>query len=254
MSLGLPSFSMIFSGKAVSAIERSARGIVAMILTDGTEGGKDLNIYKKVDEVDFQNWTEQNYNYLKLVFAGAPSTVITIRRAENAEGYNAELKKLKDLKWNYLTIPGLGSADTTTISAWIKQYRDDERKTFKAVLAHCKGDHDGQKDAIRNAQSVLDELIGSLNFSYPISHNLYKLYMFCKNELSRAMYENRLDGVQEAEHIMHRLYTSFVEVAKQDKSAPLMKNTQQVYAGMTYARGAVNEDYMDVDSHRGFFV
>ena len=64
MSLGLPSFSMIFSGKAVSAIERSARGIVAMILTDGTEGGKDLNIYKKVDEVDFQNWTEQNYNYL----------------------------------------------------------------------------------------------------------------------------------------------------------------------------------------------
>lgn len=120
--------------------------------------------------------------------------------------------------------------------------------------AHCTGDHDGQKDAIRNAQSVLDELIGSLNFSYPISHNLYKLYMFCKNELSRAMYENRLDGVQEAEHIMHRLYTSFVEVAKQDKSAPLMKNTQQVYAGMTYARGAVNEDYMDVDSHRGFFV
>lgn len=99
-----------------------------MILTDGTEGGKDLNIYKKVDEVDFQNWTEQNYNYLKLVFAGAPSTVITIRRAENAEGYNAELKKLKDLKWNYLTIPGLGSTDTTTISAWIKQYRDDERK------------------------------------------------------------------------------------------------------------------------------
>jgi flagellar protein FliS len=127
-------------------------------------------------------------------------------------------------------------------------YVDDIRQ------AHCKGDHDGQKDAIRNAQSVLDELIGSLNFSYPISHNLYKLYMFCKNELSRAMYENRLDGVQEAEHIMHRLYTSFVEVAKQDKSAPLMKNTQQVYAGMTYARGAVNEDYMDVDSHRGFFV
>lgn len=44
MSLGLPSFSMIFTGKAVSAIERSARGIVAIVLTDGTEGGKDLNM------------------------------------------------------------------------------------------------------------------------------------------------------------------------------------------------------------------
>ena len=134
---------MIFSGKAVSAIERSARGIVAIILTDGTEGGKELNIYKKVDEVDFENWTEKNYNFLKLVFAGAPSKVIAIRRAENAEGYNAQLKKLKDLKWNYLTIPGLESADVTTISAWIKQYRNDERKTFKAVLAHCAGDHEG---------------------------------------------------------------------------------------------------------------
>lgn len=143
MGLGLPSFSMIFSGKAVSAIERSARGIVAIVLTDGTEGGKDLNIYKKVDEIDFENWTEQNYNYLRLVFAGAPSTVIAVRRAEDAKDYSAVLKKLKDLKWNYLTIPGLGSADTVTISAWIKQCRDEDRKTFKAVLAHCQGDHEG---------------------------------------------------------------------------------------------------------------
>lgn len=143
MSLGLPGFSMIFTGKAVSAIERSARGIVAIVLTDDTGGGKDLNVYKKVDEVDFENWTEQNYNYLKLVFAGAPSTVIAIRRAENAEGYTAVLKRLKDLKWNYLTIPELASADTAIISAWIKQCRDDERKTFKAVMAHCKGDHEG---------------------------------------------------------------------------------------------------------------
>lgn len=143
MSLGLPSFSMVFSGKAVSAIERSARGIVAIVLTDDTDGGKDLNIYKKVDEVDFENWTEQNYNYLKLVFAGAPSTAIAIRRAAGEADYSGVLKKLKDLKWNYLTIPGLAAKDTAVVSAWIKQYRDDERKTFKAVLAHCKGDHEG---------------------------------------------------------------------------------------------------------------
>lgn len=143
MGLGLPNFSMIFSGKAASAIERSARGIVAIVLTDDTEGGKDLNIYKKVDEVDFENWTEQNYNYLKMVFAGVPSTVIAIRRANEAEDYNTELKKLKNLKWNYLTIPGLDVAGTTTISAWIKRCRDDEGKTFKAVLANCKGDHEG---------------------------------------------------------------------------------------------------------------
>lgn len=143
MSLGLPSFSMIFTGKAASAIERSARGIAAIVLEDSTEGGKEINVYKKVDEVDFENWTEQNYNYLKLVFAGAPSSVIAIRRAENDENYAIVLKRLKDLKWNYLAIPGLQSSDTATISAWIKQYRDNEKKTFKAVLAQCAGDHEG---------------------------------------------------------------------------------------------------------------
>lgn len=123
-----------------------------------------------------------------------------------------------------------------------------------AKKAHEQGDQEAQKDALRKAQRVLNELIGSLDFSYDLSKNLYALYRFCKEELSRAMYENRMDGIEEAEKILRRLYASFVEAARQDKSAPLMKNTQQVYAGMTYARDAVNEDYMDIDYHRGFLV
>lgn len=123
-----------------------------------------------------------------------------------------------------------------------------------AKKAHKQRDAEAQKDALRKAQRVLNELIGSLDFSYDLSKNLYALYRFCKEQLSRAMYENRMDGVEETEKILRRLYASFVEAARQDNSAPLMKNTQQVYAGMTYARDAVNEDYMDVDYHRGFLV
>ena len=143
MALGLPSISIIFSGKGVSAIERSARGIVACILKDDSEGGKNVTVYKKVDEIDFENWSQKNYNYLKLIFAGAPSSVIVIRQAASVEGYNASLKKLKDMKWNYICIPELAPADVTIISAWIKQCRNDSQKTFKAVLAHCEGDHEG---------------------------------------------------------------------------------------------------------------
>ena len=57
----------------------------------------------------------------------------------------------------------------------------------------------------------------------------------------------------EAEKILRRLYGSFVEVARQDTSEPLMRNTQQVYAGMTYGRASLNENYID-DDQRGFFV
>ena len=142
MSLGLPNFNFIFQSKGVSAIERSARGIVAVILKDDTEG-EEQNVYNKVDDVDFTQWTEDNYNYLKLIYEGAPSKVIAMRVATNVESYNAVLKKLKDLKWNYLCIPGIKAADTTMIGAWIKQYRNDEKKTFKVILPHYAGDHEG---------------------------------------------------------------------------------------------------------------
>ena len=69
--------------------------------------------------------------------------MIAMRVAANVESYNAVLKKLKGLKWNYLCIPGIKAADTTMIGAWIKQYRNDEKKTFKVVLPHYAGDHEG---------------------------------------------------------------------------------------------------------------
>lgn len=143
MSLGMPSFSIVFSGKGVSAIKRSARGIVACILRDGTEGGKEVNLYKKAEEIDFKNWSEENYNYMKLIFAGKPSKIIAIRMGEKAEGYDSTLQKLRNMKWNYLCIPALQPADAAAISAWIKRCRNEERKTFKAVLPNTAADHEG---------------------------------------------------------------------------------------------------------------
>ena len=109
--------------------------------------------------------------------------------------------------------------------------------TADAKRAHKEGDRMEMKTAIRKAQKTLDELVKSLDFSYDLSSDLYALYVFCKNELARTLYENRMDGLNEAEKILRRLYYSFVEVAKQDTGGPLMQNTQQVYVGMTYARG-----------------
>jgi flagellar protein FliS len=127
-------------------------------------------------------------------------------------------------------------------------YAEDAKK------AYADGEHEAYKEAVRKAQKVLSELIHSLNFSYELSKNLYQLYVYSRNCLSRAVYENRLDGILDAERVMQRLYTSFEQVAKLDKSAPLMHNTQQVYAGMTYGRSQLNEDYMETDQGRGFLA
>lgn len=126
-------------------------------------------------------------------------------------------------------------------------YLDDAKQEYE------KRDYDAYKTAIKKAQDTIETLKQSLDFSYDISKQLYPLYTTSKNLLAKAIYQNRLDGIDEAEKILRPLYSSFCEAAKTDTSGPLMKNTQRVYAGMTYGRTSLNENYTN-DYHRGFLV
>ena len=126
-------------------------------------------------------------------------------------------------------------------------YMDD------AKMAYAENSYEDYKAAVKKSQGAIDTLIGALDYKYEIAKDLHKLYVYAKNCLAKAIYQNRLDGLEEAEKILKRLYSSFCEAAKSDTSGPLMRNTQQVYAGMTYGRTTLNENYFE-DSHRGFFV
>ena len=65
--MGLPEINIIFKTKGLTAIQRSERGIVAVILKDDTEGGQPVSIYKSILDVDFSQFTQRNYEYLKLL-------------------------------------------------------------------------------------------------------------------------------------------------------------------------------------------
>lgn len=104
--MGLPEIIIEFKTKGVTAIKRSARGIVAIVLKDDTEEGQALNIYKSVLDVDPTHFTARNYEYLKLVYEGSPSKTIVLKVATTEENLNPQLKQLNDLKWNYLSSLG----------------------------------------------------------------------------------------------------------------------------------------------------
>ena len=70
----------------------------------------------------------------------------------------------------------------------------------------------------------------------------------------RDRYKRDLKEVELAENLMKKLYTAFAEVMKEDTSAPLMRNTQQIYAGYTYGKNDLVETYQDFDTSRGFLV
>ena len=94
MAIGLPDINLIFKGLAASAIQRSERGIVACILKDDTEGGQRLATYESIIDIDFENWSETNYGFLKLVFEGGPVRVIALREKTASANLSAALKEL----------------------------------------------------------------------------------------------------------------------------------------------------------------
>ena len=105
-------------------------------------------------------------------------------------------------------------------------YLEEAEKNLK------EKDFDVYKEAVRKADAVIGELQAALNFQYELSPQLYP----------------------HAKRVLSGLYQAFCEVAKQDTSEPLMHNTQQVYAGMTYGKEQLNENFQESDTSRGFFV
>ena len=119
-------------------------------------------------------------------------------------------------------------------------YLDDAKKAYQEEK------WEEFKVALRKAQT--------LDFSYDISRNLYRIYVFCKDSLAAAMYKRSLTEIENAEKMLRKLYQSFCKVAETDSSAPMMKNTQQVYAGYTYGKGDLVENCQELDKSRGFFA
>lgn len=115
-------------------------------------------------------------------------------------------------------------------------------------------DADGLKTAIRNARACLEELMASLNPEYEIAGNLMSLYLYVNRVLVRAQLLKEVACIKQAESVMRPLCEAYRTISLQDKSEPLMQNTQTVVAGMTYGRDSLHESMEDQGASRGYFV
>lgn len=136
--MGLPQIDITFSTLAVSAVQRSQRGIVALILRDDT-AGDEVNEYKLLTDVDSDEWTTENYDYITHAFKGLPSKVIVIRGATTDVDYTSQLGLLATKQFNWLAVPGIESVDTGDVATWIGTMRANGNM-FKAVLPNEAAD------------------------------------------------------------------------------------------------------------------
>jgi len=126
--LGLPEIFISFETAAVSAISRSARGALALVLSDTTEGGKTEAVYESLPEVPKELFTAENYRILSLAFLAAPSKVIVLRAGEDSA---AVFSTLDRIRFDWLAAPAL---DNEPVISYIKAQRAAGRG-IKAVVA-----------------------------------------------------------------------------------------------------------------------
>ncbi|MGN0308932.1 MAG: flagellar protein FliS [Lachnospiraceae bacterium] len=123
-----------------------------------------------------------------------------------------------------------------------------------ACEAFDAGNGTEYKNSIRKAGDCLDELIASLDLSYELGLTLHSLYYFYKRQLSSAAIREDKELLEPVIKMIKELKQSYEILASQDTSAPLMENTQTVYAGLTYGKGSLNVDLSDQSTNRGFRI
>ena len=138
--MGLPEISIEFKTLSSTAIKRSERGIVAMILKDDTD--EELRyVYTSLHKVDDSKFNEDSKFYIEQAFKEDLSKLI-IERIADENTIDKALQRLSTENFNYLCFPGGENGDNLKIASFIKEQRKNN-KVFKAVLPNTQGDNEG---------------------------------------------------------------------------------------------------------------
>lgn len=167
--LGMPSVNISFIEAGIEAIERSQRGIVALLLEESqdiiekiTKGyqsahGKNVPAVKlpliiyTTDDIP-SIFTDENQDYITKCLIGYTKSPYRVKiylqpadkaKAKDADKFAESLKTLSTERWDYLAIPTIATEQLESVATWLKTNRENKFKRSKVVLPRYAGDYEG---------------------------------------------------------------------------------------------------------------
>ena len=145
---GLPQVLIDFKTKGVTAIKRSARGVVVLILKCETTDVSNKYRISDISEIPNKVFDEATTDLIKKCLDGTPLRVLvyTLPKESVVGAQNTQttlLKQLKHIRYNYIAAPTGTEQDQQDLAAYVKAERNNARKTVKAVVANVAADHKG---------------------------------------------------------------------------------------------------------------
>lgn len=133
--MGLPIIDISFKQLAKSAVVRSQRGIVALILKDTAKTS--LTVF---DEGDIpSSLTEANQGLIKDVLKGSPNKIELYVLGSDSEILEA-LTYFEGVEFNLMCMPSAETSDVTAIKTFIKKMNDVVKYKCDAIIANDKAD------------------------------------------------------------------------------------------------------------------
>lgn len=273
--MGLPKINIIFRNAGISAIQRSIKGIVALILRDAE--GLGVISMETIDEIP-EELSESNKEQIKLAMMGTVNPpkkviayVIPAQMPKLAEegmpaasyGYNEAFAYLETAKWDYLAIPDIYDEEVRDVATWIKQLRDTKNKKVKAVLPNCAADHEGiinftttnikVKDNVYSAGQYASRIAGilaglplNISSTYQVLPEVEDIEPMSKSELDEVIDKGQLVLMNDGEKIkiargVNSLITTTVDKSKEFKKIKIVDTMDMIY---TDIKKTAEENYI----------
>ena len=139
--MGLPNINITFKSQAVSAVARSEKGVVALIVRDSKQNGP--LVMTNAAQVPTA-LGKVNQEYISRAFTGyvnPPRKVLCYVLAADAANLGEALEWLATERFDYLAgPPDVTEAECAAIADWVKARRADDHAVCKAVLPGCEAD------------------------------------------------------------------------------------------------------------------
>lgn len=93
---------------------------------------------------------------------------------------------------------------------------------------------EGCRQELVHAAKCVEQLLYALDYKYPLSYNLLRLYNYMLECIRKASYKKDQKYLTEPVKMLKTLHGSFEKAAASDTSGPMMGGADEVYEGLTY--------------------
>ena len=124
-----------------------------------------------------------------------------------------------------------------------------------AIAAYEADDMIAYLQTIGQARRTMQELIDCFSKEDALGRNVIDIFRFIYGKLVRSEVHREPDELDRCIHIVDNLRVGFVHLHELDNEGAVMQNVHQVYAGLTYGKGTLNESIQGVNyENRGYQV